>query len=142
MLLDDINNHQRLGIKLVRGAYYNEDKNTNLLYKTKKETDEAFSNAIDVIFDKKNNKNKSFICTHNKTDINKMIDLYTKNRELYNYNIYHASLYGFIERDTQRIVESGIKTFKYLPYGEMEDAVPYLLRRIYENPKVLYYFFR
>jgi hypothetical protein len=142
MLLDDINNNPRLGIKLVRGAYYNEDKNTNLLYKSKQETDKAFSNAIDLIFDKKNNKNKSFICTHNKTDINKMIDLYTKNPELYNYNIYHASLYGFIERDTQRIVESGIKTFKYLPYGDMEDAVPYLIRRIYENPKVLYYFFR
>ena len=142
MLLDDIKTFPKLGIKLVRGAYYNEDKNTNLLYKTKKETDEAFSNAIDLIFDKKNNKNKSFICTHNKTDINKIINLYTKNPELYNYNIYHASLYGFIERDTQRIVESGIKTFKYLPYGEMEDAVPYLIRRIYENPKVLYYFFR
>jgi hypothetical protein len=142
MLLDDIIKNSRLGIKLVRGAYYNEDKNTNLLYKSKQETDKAFSNAIDLIFDKKNNKNKSFICTHNKTDINKIIDLYTKNPELYNYNIYHASLYGFIERDTQRIVESGIKTFKYLPYGDMEDAVPYLIRRIYENPKVLYYFFR
>jgi proline dehydrogenase len=109
---------------------------------TAKETDEAFSNAIDVIFDKKNNKNKSFICTHNTNDITKMIELYTKNHELYNYNTYHASLYGFIERDTQRIVESGIKTFKYLPYGEMDDAVPYLMRRIYENPKVLYYFFK
>jgi hypothetical protein len=142
MLLDDINNYSRLGIKLVRGAYYNEDKNTNLLFRSKKETDEAFSNAIDVIFDKKNNKNKSFICTHNTNDITKMIELYTKNHELYNYNTYHASLYGFIERDTQRIVESGIKTFKYLPYGEMDDAVPYLMRRIYENPKVLYYFFK
>ena len=71
-----------------------------------------------------------------------MISLYNKNSDLYNYNIYHASLYGFIREDTQKIINSCIKTFKYLPYGEIEDAVPYLMRRIYENPKVLYYYFR
>jgi hypothetical protein len=142
MLLDDLKKYPRLGIKLVRGAYQNEDKNTTLLFKIKKETDEAYSNALDVIFDKKNSKHKSFICTHNSNDINKMIDLYNKNSDLYSYNIYHASLYGFIERDTKKIIDSGMKTFKYLPYGEIEDAVPYLMRRIYENPKVLYFYFR
>ena len=71
-----------------------------------------------------------------------MISLYNKNSDLYNYNTYHASLYGFIKEDTKRIIDSGIKTFKYLPYGEIEDAIPYLTRRIYENPKVLYYYFR
>jgi len=145
MLLDDIKKYPHLGIKLVRGAYYNEDKKTNLLFTSKDETDKAFSKAIDIIFDKQNkqnNKNKSFICTHNSNDIRKMIQLYTKNKDLYNHNIYHASLYGFIERDTERIIKSGIKTFKYLPYGEMEDAIPYLIRRLYENPKILYYYFK
>ena len=140
MLVDDLKKYPKIGIKLVRGAYYNEDKNTNLLFTNKQETDEAYSNAIDVIFDKKNNHLKSFICTHNSNDINKMIELYNKHPDLYCYNIYHASLYGFIKEDTKRIIDSGIKTFKYLPYGEIEDAVPYLVRRIYENPKVLYYY--
>jgi len=142
MLLDDIKTFPKLGIKIVRGAYYNEDRNTNLLFKTKKETDHAFSNALDIIFNKKNNNLKSFICTHNSSDINKMISLYNKNPDLYNYNTYHASLYGFIKEDTKKIIDSGIKTFKYLPYGEIEDAIPYISRRIYENPKVLYYYFR
>jgi hypothetical protein len=142
MLVDDLKKYPKLGIKLVRGAYYNEDKNTNLLFTNKKETDEAYSNALDVIFDKKNSKLKSFICTHNPNDINKMIKLYNKHSDLYSYNIYHASLYGFIKEDTEKIIKTGIKTFKYLPYGEIEDAIPYLMRRIYENPKVLYYYFK
>jgi hypothetical protein len=68
-----------------------------------------------------------------------MIKLY--NKELHKDKIYHASLYGFIKDDTQKIIQSEIKTYKYLPYGNFEDALPYLIRRIYENPKILKYCF-
>jgi len=142
LLSYDVGKYSKLGVKLVRGAYHHQDKNTNLLFTNKYETDKAYSNALDIIFNSKNSKLKSFICTHNLKDIDKMITLYNKNSELYNYNIFHASLYGFIKHDTQRIIDSGIKTFKYLPYGEIEDAVPYIIRRIYENPTILYYYFK
>ena len=45
----------------------------------------------------------------------------------------------FVTNDTKEIVKSGITTYKYLPYGNFDDAIPYLTRRIYENPKILYY---
>jgi len=142
LLSYDVGKYSKLGVKLVRGAYHHQDKDTNRLFTNKYETDKAYSNALDIIFNSKNSKLKSFICTHNLKDIDKMINLYSKNSELYNYNIFHASLYGFIKHDTQRIIDSGIKTFKYLPYGEIEDAVPYIIRRIYENPTILYYYFK
>jgi hypothetical protein len=65
-----------------------------------------------------------------------MIDYVKKSK---NNNISHASLYGFINNDTERIIKSGISTYKYLPYGKYDDSVPYLTRRIYENPKILFY---
>jgi proline dehydrogenase/carbapenem biosynthesis protein (putative proline dehydrogenase) len=65
-----------------------------------------------------------------------MLNKFKENKEKYKDNVYHGSLYGFINNDTNKIIESGIKTYKYLPYGKIEDSVPYLMRRLYENPKV------
>jgi hypothetical protein len=132
-LKEDINKFDnKLGIKIVRGAYYNQDFKTGKLFSNKKDTDDSFNKAMDIIFTL---PNESFICTHNKNDINKIIENVKQKK-----NIHHASLYGFINKDTDRIIQNGIKTFKYLPYGNMDDALPYLTRRIYENPKILFYF--
>ena len=38
-----------LGIKLVRGAYYNTDKKKNVLFSEKKDTDNSFNNAVESI---------------------------------------------------------------------------------------------
>jgi len=132
-LKEDINKFDnKLGIKIVRGAYYNQDVKTGKLFTNKQDTDDSFNKAMDIIFTL---PNESFICTHNKNDIDKMIKNVQQKK-----NIHHASLYGFINKDTERIIHNGIKTFKYLPYGNMDDALPYLTRRIYENPKILVYF--
>jgi hypothetical protein len=130
----DINHINHLGIKLVRGAYYNQDYNTNKLYSTMYETNMAFDDAMNIIF--KSNNTHSFICTHNYVNINQMID-YVKNNN--SNKIAHASLYGFINNDIERIIKAGITTYKYLPYGNFDDAIPYLTRRIYENPQILLY---
>jgi proline dehydrogenase len=55
--------------------------------------------------------------------------------------IYHASLYGFINNETDKLIKADIKTYKYLPYGSMDDAIPYLSRRLEENPQVIKYLF-
>ena len=134
----DLHHINNLGIKLVRGAYYNQDYISNKLFTTKYQTDEAFSNAMKLIFNSEGTH--SFICTHNSENINQMID-YVLNNKDYN-KISHGSLYGFIDNETKRIMKSGITTYKYLPYGKFDDSIPYLTRRLYENPKILYYLFK
>ena len=57
----DIHNIDNLGIKLVRGAYYNQDYKSNKLFTTKYETDLAYENAMKYIF--KNDGLNTFICT-------------------------------------------------------------------------------
>ena len=130
----DIAHVNHLGIKLVRGAYYNQDYKSGKLFTTKYQTDLAYSNALNLIF--KSEGTDSFICTHNYHNINQMIEYVNKTK---NNKISHASLYGFINNDTQKIIKSGIPTYKYLPYGNFDDSIPYLKRRIYENPKILFY---
>jgi hypothetical protein len=132
----DIHHTNNLGIKLVRGAYYNQDYKSGKLFTNKKETDYAFENGMKLIFN--NNSLHAFICTHNYNNINQMID-YIKDNKNDSTKIAHASLYGFITNNTKKIVKSGITTYKYLPYGNFNDSIPYLTRRIYENPKIVFY---
>jgi len=137
-LCNDLLLHNNLGIKLVRGAYHNEDKYSGKLYLTKEETDQNYACGLkSVILNK--NRIQAFVCTHNINDINTLINF----NECLNTHkittIYHASLYGFINNETKKIIDSGIRTYKYLPYGPLEDSIPYLTRRLYENPKILYH---
>ena len=139
LLSNDLSHFPFLGIKLVRGAYYNQDKNTNQLFKLKSETDESFKSAMNLMFKTNSENVRTFICTHNRENIDEMINRSKSSSFSLSNKIYHASLYGFIPNETERIKKANIKAFKYLPYGEIEDAMPYLMRRLYENPKILYY---
>jgi hypothetical protein len=146
ILNEDLNKYPFLGVKLVRGAYYLTDKDSGILFSNKEETDLSFDKSVKIMFDtiEKNDllfkQYKVFICTHNENDINTMINKFNKNKDKLKDKIYHASLYGFINNKTNKIIENGIKTYKYLPYGKIEDSVPYLTRRLYENPKIFYNF--
>ena len=136
-LVHDFDKFENLGVKLVRGAYWNADKYTGELFNKKYDTDNAFRAALSLALQSRSNGMlHSIICTHNSDDIAFMIENYKKNN-----NIIHASLYGFIPNDTSNIINCGIKTYKYLPYGPIEYAAPYLFRRVLENPFILKYYF-
>jgi len=134
-LTRDLERFPNHGVKLVRGAYWNQDRATGALFLQKSDTDTAFRAALKQCLSRTNySMFHAMICTHNSDDIQCMID--TPKR-----HICHASLYGFIPSDTQKLVKAGISSYKYLPYGAMEDAIPYLIRRIQENPYILQYLF-
>jgi proline dehydrogenase len=121
-----------LGIKLVRGAYWNQDRATGKLFVKKSDTDVAFRKALEL---STKGMFHTMVCTHNPNDIQYMIE------NKVNLPIRHASLYGFIPAETKKIIQAGIATYKYLPYGPMDDAIPYLARRIQENPWILRHLF-
>jgi len=62
---DDLKSNHYNGFKIVRGAYYNQDKQSGLLYSKKEDTDKAFNEACDVIFNNLG-QNKAFISTGGK----------------------------------------------------------------------------
>ena len=129
-LQQDMRIFPRLGVKLVRGAYWNQDKLTGALFLKKSDTDTAFRDAM--ILALANSQHHTMVCTHNTKDIHFLID-----SRVAKQHIVHASLYGFLPELTNTIVRANIETYKYLPYGKMEDAFPYLFRRVLENPYIL-----
>jgi hypothetical protein len=129
------------GVKLVRGAYWKEDIKTDKLFKNKKETDENYNNAIDLLFYEnclENNvaieKNINIIATHNKNSITKLnnIDNYSKfNNEKHNFE--YAYLLGLLDNnEVNLLINKSIPKNIYLPYGEYRYMIPYLIRRYYE----------
>ena len=139
LLTRDLQRFPFIGVKLVRGAYIKQDKGTGMLYTQKADTDSAFRKAVQLSLQGGGGEGliHTMVCTHNALDIRYLIDHQKHNRDTF----VHASLYGFIPKDTQLLVNASIPTYKYLPYGPMEAAIPYLLRRIQENPYVLRYYF-
>ena len=140
-LASDLQRFPFIGVKLVRGAYMKQDKGTGMLYTQKADTDAAFRKAVQLSLGGGGVGGSGLIhtmvCTHNALDIRYLIEHQKNNRAAF----VHASLYGFIPKDTQLLVNASIPTYKYLPYGPMEAAIPYLMRRVQENPYVLRYYF-
>ena len=56
-------------------------------------------------------------------------------------NIEFAQLLGMCDYMTKDLQSRGYKTYKYLPYGEFRESVPYLLRRVYENYPMIRYLY-
>ena len=129
-LLNDIkffnDNNIKMGVKLVRGAYFYSEKHLNVLYNKKFETDLNYNKSILTL----NDYNiKTILATHNNESINLGI-LLNNNNNLKNFEFAHLldmhnKKYDNIKYDQTVNV--------YIPYGPYNEMLPYLIRRLYEN---------
>ena len=130
VLENDLINYQnkKFGIKLVRGAYHNEDKKTGLLYLKKEDTDRDYNKAIDLL---SNYNNDVIIATHNTISCEIALN--------YKKKFKYAQLLGMNDKLSNYLLKNGKEVYKYIPYGKWVDTIPYLTRRLYENYDILRY---
>lgn len=131
------------GIKLVRGAYVEKERQSAKLenrispvYKTKAETDEAFNKALDICL-KQHEQVYTCIASHNELSnllAVSSIEKYTI--EDYYEKVKFSQLYGMRDNLTFNLGAKGYNSSKYLPYGEVKKAIPYLIRRAEENSSI------
>lgn len=121
---DVMNKNYKIGLKIVRGAYFNEEKGSIWMNKNKKQTDDNYNNAIKFFVDN-NIYNKLICATHNEDSISLA-------RSFNNNKIQYAQLMGMSNKLTDRIKNDSV-VYKYIPYGDIKDTIPYLIRRLYEN---------
>ena len=118
-----------IGFKIVRGAYYNEDKKYNILFDNIESTHENYNKGIKLFVNNHQIHDKLLCATHNEKSIQiatEFINKYKLN------NIEFAQLMGMSDKLSNKLSNQHI-VYKYIPYGDFKDTFPYLLRRLYEN---------
>ncbi|MBH2547973.1 proline dehydrogenase family protein [Serratia marcescens] len=123
----------KIGIKLVRGAYLEEEMKCNkhaaeVFFSSKSETDKNYNSVVDFIVANIENFTP-FFATHNEVSINRILG----DKRLSNNDFWLGQLYGVGDHVSLNAVNKGARVCKYLPYGPFEKTFPYLLRRIEEN---------
>jgi proline dehydrogenase len=133
-------NKYLLGVKLVRGAYMEKERNRahrlNLLSpvcNTKQQTDNQYRKALQLaMYDL--NDHVCIIASHNEQDIT-WVKSYCKANAiaLGDKNLWFSQLYGMRDYLSFSLANEGANVVKYMPFGPLQQSIPYLTRRALEN---------
>ncbi|HTC01215.1 MAG TPA: proline dehydrogenase family protein [Ferruginibacter sp.] len=130
-----------LGVKIVRGAYMEKERERALsmsyaspIQPDKESCDKAYNEAID--FCTENLKVISLIvASHNEQSCLYATEL-LQQKSLSVNDINFAQLYGMSDHITFNLAKAGYSVSKYLPLGPIKEVIPYLMRRAQENSSV------
>jgi proline dehydrogenase len=135
--------HFHYGIKLVRGAYMEKERERaqkmgypSPIQKDKKSTDLDYDKALSIIIE---NIDVLALCagTHNEESSKYLTELIQKNNLSKNDSrIYFAQLLGMSDHISYNLSSENFNVAKYVPYGPINEVLPYLLRRADENTSV------
>lgn len=132
-----------LGVKLVRGAYMEKERERaaemgyeSPIHETKEATDADYNVAIEYCLNHRDMV--SFVAgTHNEKSTQKLVGLMFDQRVLpADPHVHFSQLYGMSDNLTYVLAKNGYNASKYVPYGPIEDTIPYLIRRAQENTSV------
>lgn len=146
-LFDSYNLAQRggymLGAKLVRGAYMDKERERaeemgypSPIQPNKEATDDAFDTAIRFCVDHYEDL-ASCNASHNAKSARLQAELIVeKGIERRHPHLNFCQLYGMSDNLTFNLANAGFNVAKYVPYGQVHEVVPYLIRRAEENSSV------
>ncbi|MBI1343698.1 MAG: proline dehydrogenase [Terrimonas sp.] len=132
-----------LGAKLVRGAYMEKERKRALekgypspIQPDKESCDRDFNEAVKFCIDHLD-RIAVIVASHNEYS-----NLYTtqllqqKGLPLFHPRVHFSQLLGMSDNITFNLAHAGCSVSKYLPFGPIEDVIPYLMRRAQENTSV------
>lgn len=132
-----------LGVKLVRGAYMEKERERAAQKKypdpiqiNKENTDKDFNAAVEYCITNIN-EIAVIVASHNEQSNLLAVDLLIKNNISANHpHIHFSQLYGMSDNITFNLASNNCSVSKYLPFGPIRDVIPYLMRRAQENSSV------
>lgn len=148
--------------KLVRGAYRTheterarERNEESPVFSVIEDTHESYDQAVEYLLKQSactkseisdylehgGSKIEIMCATHNQVSIEKavrLMDILNLHQERQvSATVHFAQLYGMCDHLTYPLGKNRYSVFKYLPYGPIDEVMPYLLRRAEENSDVL-----
>lgn len=110
-------------------------KEESPIHATKSLTDTSYHSALDRLMKEVEEETASImVATHNKETVRKALDLMKKHRLSQDDNrVSFGQLLGMGDHLTYPLATTGHKANKVVPYGCMDDLMPFLSRRGNEN---------
>ncbi len=135
-----IKNNYKAGFKLVRGAYMEKERRhaEELNYPSpiqpdKSRTDADYNAALEFCIEHLDQLNM-IVASHNEYSNLFAVELMEKFQHPLNHSgIHFSQLYGMSDNITFNLAKAGCSVSKYLPFGPINDVIPYLMRRAQEN---------
>lgn len=136
-------NNCMVGVKLVRGAYMEKERERaqEMDYKSpicenKAASDTNFNDGLTFCLENLE-VFQIFLGTHNEQSSLLLATLMVKNNIANNDNrVWFGQLYGMGDHISFNLSEEKYNTAKYLPFGPVKEVMPYLFRRAEENTSV------
>ena len=132
-----------LAVKLVRGAYMEKERERademnyeSPIQPNKAATDRDYDLAIEYCLE--NIEDIAFVAgTHNEKSVQILTQKIEKKEIEHNHpHIFFSQLYGMSDNLSYVLADNDFNVSKYVPYGPVSDAIPYLIRRAKENSSV------
>ena len=142
------NGNYRFAAKIVRGAYISseteraKDEGKEIpLVANKEVCDLAYNAAVTTILNEiqsnnnnNNNKVSIFVATHNRESVHNAVKIMNQLQiDSHTSSVTFATILGMADHLSCYLGLSGYNACKLVPYGEFEDVLPWLLRRLEEN---------
>ncbi|MCX6201857.1 MAG: proline dehydrogenase family protein [Bacteroidetes bacterium] len=132
-----------LGLKLVRGAYMEKERAVALeknkqspIQISKEATDADYDQAVRFCMDHIHST-AVIIASHNEQSNLLGAKLLDEMMLPHNHpHVHFSQLYGMSDTITFNLAKEGFNVSKYLPFGPIQDVIPYLMRRAQENTSV------
>jgi proline dehydrogenase len=136
-------NQLHYGVKLVRGAYMEKERSRaaekgypSPIQPDKETCDREYDEALEFLLE---NAEYMALCagTHNEWSSALLADLMEKKGfDKADKRIWFAQLLGMSDHISYNLAYAGYNVAKYVPYGPVEEVIPYLFRRADENTSV------
>lgn len=133
----------KAGVKLVRGAYMEKERERareegrpSPIQPDKASTDRDFNAALDFALDHLDHLH--IVCgSHNEHSTRRLAEAMTaRGLPPDDGRIAFAQLLGMSDNLSFNLAAHGYNSAKYVPYGPLREAIPYLIRRAEENTSV------
>lgn len=132
--------------KLVRGAYMQLERERaktigyeDPIQPSLNATHSNYNTCLQAMIERiaKGSKVEIMIASHNQQSVELAIETMQKFQLPPSSNVYFGQLLGMSDHISFSLGKEGYKAYKYVPYGKVEEVMPYLLRRAQENSDAL-----
>ncbi|XP_027884930.1 hydroxyproline dehydrogenase isoform X2 [Xiphophorus couchianus] len=137
-----------LGVKLVRGAYMDKERKlaekecrVDPIHPSWEETNKSYNGCLDVMMEataQKPDRYRTIVATHNEESVRRAAKRMEElGIEKDGGSVCFGQLLGMCDHVSLTLAKEGYPVYKSVPYGSVEDTLPYLVRRAQENRTVL-----